>query len=275
MDGNFVSTDIRYRDRVKSRRRSTSCSTGVVNRSGGARSRSVGGRSIGGAIMEEVGGGANIISGGGGNDAAILDEVFEDAVEVSGGGDGGGGEEIVGGLEVSSAEGAVGGVSGGVENGGDEVEVMDTGDVGGEVGANTTTVEEVMIPIGDIDVVEATNNDNEVFNSTMEDGGGAKGGEGDGLGGDIGACGGMEGNMNNSVGGGDGFGGDRNEGGGNIGDNGSPVEPIPLIPRWRLREILAHAEGECICNMVQVLLLCVYRTRKMLRVLGQLLPIGK
>ena len=28
--------------------------------------------------------------------------------------------------------------------------------------------------------------------------------------------------------------------------SGISVNPIPLIPRWRLREILAHAEGECI-----------------------------
>ena len=32
--------------------------------------------------------------------------------------------------------------------------------------------------------------------------------------------------------------------GGNVGDGG--VEPIHHIPRWRLREILAHAEGECV-----------------------------
>ena len=38
------------------------------------------------------------------------------------------------------------------------------------------------------------------------------------------------------------------EGGAGSGDNGggSGVEPIHHIPRWRLREILAHAEGECI-----------------------------
>ena len=51
------------------------------------------------------------------------------------------------------------------------------------------------------------------------------------------------------VGGGDGVGGEDGAGGGNaVNDNedGSGIDPIPLIPRWRLREILAHAEGECI-----------------------------
>ena len=41
--------------------------------------------------------------------------------------------------------------------------------------------------------------------------------------------------------------------GGGEGDNsvvgedtsGINAEPMPLIPRWRLRDILAHAEGEC------------------------------
>ena len=30
----------------------------------------------------------------------------------------------------------------------------------------------------------------------------------------------------------------------------SVVEPVHHIPRWKLREILAHAEGECILSVV-------------------------
>ena len=58
-------------------------------------------------------------------------------------------------------------------------------------------------------------------------------------------------------------------------DNGSTVEPIPLIPRWRLRDILAHAEGECIKGVMKVLLLGVFRAWEVLRVLGQLLSPSK
>ena len=43
-----------------------------------------------------------------------------------------------------------------------------------------------------------------------------------------------------------GLGSEMGGGGDELGANGSPVVPIPLIPRWRLREILAHAEGKCI-----------------------------
>ena len=43
-------------------------------------------------------------------------------------------------------------------------------------------------------------------------------------------------------------GGDGNSGGVN-------VSPIPLIPRRRLREILEHAQGECI--MCSVFIVCV------------------
>ena len=143
---------------------------------------------------------------------------------------------------------------------------MGVGVIGGEVGANTVTVEEA---------INSGDDNSGVINPNIEDGGGVRADEGDGLGGNFGASGGIEGVMDDSVGGGDGFGGDENVGGDGNGDSGSPVEPIPLIPRWRLREILAHAEGECILNMVEVLLLCVYRAREMLRVLGLVLPIGK
>ena len=36
----------------------------------------------------------------------------------------------------------------------------------------------------------------------------------------------------------------------------SVIEPVHPIPRWKLREILAHAEGKCILS---VMLLCAYR----------------
>ena len=36
----------------------------------------------------------------------------------------------------------------------------------------------------------------------------------------------------------------------------SVIEPVHPIPRWKLREILAHAEGKCILS---VILLCAYR----------------
>ena len=69
-------------------------------------------------------------------------------------------------------------------------------------------------------------------------------------GGDIGAEGEVEGDVGANMGGGNELGG----GGDEIGENGSPVVPIPLIPRWRLREILAHAEGECDYGVMRVLI---------------------
>ena len=48
--------------------------------------------------------------------------------------------------------------------------------------------------------------------------------------------------------------GPNSVGGGNVsGSGGVNVSPIPLIPRRRLREILEHAQGECIiCSFVIV-----------------------
>ena len=264
MDGNFISTDIRYRDRMNSRRRSTSCSPAPTNRGGGGRSRSVGGRSICGAIKEEVGGGAAANCAEGGDGVGLIDEVFEDALEVSAVGNDVGGEEVSGVLEVPGAEGVIGGEVNSAEGDGGVVEVMDT-DAGGEVDANNITIEEVVVNIGD--------NRGE-DNSDIKEGGGVVVDEVSGMGGDIGASGGVEGNTGASVGGGSEFGGDG-LGGDNIRDNGSPVEPIPLIPRWRLREILAHAEGKCIYTVMEVLLLRVYRAREVLRVLGLVLPFSE
>ena len=233
--------------------------------------RSGGGGGIQGATVGELGGGSvpaiGVESGG---DLGLLDDVFEDALDVGGGG---GGEEIVatsgvGILEVSYTEGVVCGGSTTVGTGGDgtDLEVMDLESVGGEIGATTAKDEGAGIAIGGdnsvaefVELVERGNNNTlsgttGEINTIVEDGGGVSVGGGNRLGGGDGATGGIdidvEGVGGVSVGGGDGFGGDDGIGGGGVGDNGSTVEPIPLIPRWRLREILAHAEGECI------LLLC-------------------
>ena len=69
-------------------------------------------------------------------------------------------------------------------------------------------------------------------------------GEMDVLGGEIGGGGADGSNVDDSGCGGGAVGGVPSVN--SSGDNGSTVEPIPLIPRWRLRDILAHAEGECI-----------------------------
>ena len=103
-NGNFISTDIRYRERMNRRRRSTSCSPVPASRGGGGRSRSVGGRSVC-AIVEEVGGDDTISGAISGGDVAIPDEVFEDAVETSGGNGAEGGEEVIDIVEVSNVEG--------------------------------------------------------------------------------------------------------------------------------------------------------------------------
>ena len=75
-------------------------------------------------------------------------------------------------------------------------------------------------------------------------------------------------------------GGAEEVGGANIGggedvgavNGGVNISPIPLIPRRRLREILAHAEGECI---MLVYLLCVYRWWTLLCLLGDVLSLGE
>ena len=219
--------------------------------------RSVGGGGIRGAVMGEMDGGdVPGIGADCGGDLGLLDDVFEDALEVGGGG---GGEENIatsgiGVLEVSDAEGAIGG--GGNGGDGTDMEVMDFENVGGEVGATTADGEGAEINIGGNDSVGEIGTTADI-NPIIEDGGGVSVDGGDGLGGDNGVTGGIEGVGGASVGGGDGFGGDESIGGEGIGDNGSPVEPIPLIPRWRLREILAHAEGECILLLCSVIIVCV------------------
>ena len=244
MDGNFISTDIRYRDRINSRRRrSTSSSPLPTSRGGGNRSRSVGGRSVCGAIVEEEGGDV-VVSGAVGGEVEGQDEVFVDAEEGSGV-ENVGGEGVNAILEVPSTNG----VNGGAEGGEGMAEVPDIVGAGGEICAMDVMEE-----------VETTSRDN-VGEKSKEGGEVVLGEDVDVSGGGIGASVEVEGDMDvlgGEIGGGGEEGGNvdvSGSGGGGVGgvpsgdssrDNGSTVEPIPLIPRWRLRDILAHAEGECI-----------------------------
>ena len=210
MDGNFISTDIRYRDVLKSRRRSTSASKKspgdcIVGR------QSVGGASSGGAISpiyEEVSGGANI----------LVDDVFEepkpqiDSVGV--------GCEVLGLVnEVKDAE-----VQG---NSVGNPEKLEGGAVGGAevpvIGGNKRGVEHASRQV---------QTEGEVVGNVIHGAASVYG------------MGGVEGQGNGGAEGGDG------------GVTGGNIEPVHRMPRWRLREILAHAEGECILS---VLLLCAYR----------------
>ena len=170
---------------------------------------------------------------GGGDD--IVDEVFESVEMVISGeggeGDAGEGAEVpvnVGGGEGAEVPDNVGGGEGG--------EMMEN--IGGDGGA-IITEEQIGEKEKETDAIGRGSNDggNNVGESNLGgaeigyggaedmDGAGVVGGEGDVEGGD----GGGDGNMVD----------------GNEDNSGINVEPIPLIPRWRLREILAHAEGEC------------------------------
>ena len=204
MNGNFISTDIRYRDVLKSRRRSTSASKKssgdcVVGRQcvGGA----IGG-SVVSPISEEVIGGANV----------LVDDVFEEPkAQID---NLGVGCEAVGLVnEVKDAEVPGSGVGnpelGGGAVGGEEVAVI-TGNKRGVGHASRQVQTEVLE-----NAIEGATN---VY--------GMGGVEGQGIGGAEGGSDGM---------------------------TGGNIEPVHRMPRWRLREILAHAEGECI---ISVLLLC-------------------
>ena len=192
-----------------------------------------------GPIKEEVSPVANVVVVEGGNSDNLNDEVFVDAVE-------GGGIEGVEGVEdnvgVLNVGGAGAGVSIDVKNNGEEGvggAVMETNEEG-EIDNDYITMEEVVRDAGD--------------NDKDKEGGNGEGGEKSkveeivNIGENVGAEGGTEGNIGANVGGGDGLGGDGSE----IGEYGSPVTPIPLIPRWRLREILAHAEGKCDYGVIRV-----------------------
>ena len=275
MDGNFISTDIRYRDRINSRRRrSTSSSPLPTSRGGGNRSRSVGGRSVCGAIVEEEGGDVVVSGAVGGEVEGQIDEVFEDAQEGSGVGENVGGEGATAILEVPSTNG----VNGGAEGGEGMAEVQDIVDAGGEVCA-MNVMEEVETTIGDNVGEKSKEGGGGVVVEDVDVLGGEIGanveveGDGDVMGGEIGASGEAGGDVDVSASRGSGVGGGVPSGDSSR-DSGSTVDPIPLIPRWRLRDILAHAEGECIYSVIEVLLLSVFRAGEVLRVLGQLLSLG-
>ena len=246
MDGNYISTDIRYRDRLKSRRRSTSYAKVKSPGGGGARSRSVDLGVGGGArdsLLEEVGVGEGEGAGGGSGNV-VIDEVFEEPNNV------GGGENTV--EEVTGGDGSVevpldGNVGAGAKNSNvtsaEESVVVPGGDglgagverVVGDIGAMGS----VEVPIiGEIgggaealieEVVKVDGNGEDVLDDSNTVG-------------DVYGMGGLEAN--------DGVGGGAESGAGGAGGSGdmdgSGVEPIHHVPRWRLREILAHAEGECI-----------------------------
>ena len=82
---------------------------------------------------------------------------------------------------------------------------------------------------------------------------GGDGGSSVGSGGDIA----MEGASGSAgEGGGANFGGATEDASGAVGGSGGiSISPIPLIPRRRLREILEHAQGECI--MCSVFIMCI------------------
>ena len=196
--------------------------------------RNVGEVEIGSAVVGEVGGGgASALGGDSGASGDLMDEVFENMeMSVSGGVSGGAENIIVGAAEVPIDVGGGGGgevidVVGGVgtEEHIGEKEKETIGGNGGDGGG-------VIVGEGNPGDVNTGGNSN-LEGGEETDGASAIGGVGggDGVSGEDG------------VGGEDGAGGDNevydNE------DSGG-IDPIPLIPRWRLREILAHAEGECI-----------------------------
>ena len=207
MNGNFISTDIRYRDVLKSRRRSTSAnkkSAGDCVVGGQCAGGAIGGSAVS-PIAEEVIGGASV----------LVDDVFEEPkAQVDNLGVGCDATGLVN--EVKDAEVPGSGVGnpelGGGAVGGEEVAVI-TGNKRGVGHASRQVQTEVLE-----NAIEGATN---VY--------GMGGVEGQGIGGAEGGSGGM---------------------------TGGNIEPVHRMPRWRLREILAHAEGECI---ISVLLLCAYR----------------
>ena len=207
MNGNFISTDIRYRDVLKSRRRSTSAnkkSAGDCVVGGQCAGGAIGGSAVS-PIAEEVIGGASV----------LVDEVFEEPkAQIDNLGVGNDATGLVN--EVKDAEVPGSGVGnpelGGGAVGGEEVAVI-TGNKRGVGHASRQVQTEVLE-----NAIEGATN---VY--------GMGGVEGQGIGGAEGGSGGM---------------------------TGGNIEPVHRMPRWRLREILAHAEGECI---ISVLLLCAYR----------------
>ena len=146
------------------------------------------------------------------------------------------GEGNVVGGDVSSALG--GDIAGDNHNSVDLVDnvFVEGEDVGGDdfggviEGAGTSDV--------DVDAIGGEVKVEDVKERESVEGGGGEGGS-------------VGGGAEDAIGGGSG-GGDGDSGATNV----SNLRPVPLITRRRLREILAHAEGECI---VLVCILCVCR----------------
>ena len=255
MDGHFISTDIRYRELMNNRRRSTSYRKIRSPGGGVGRSKSVDASFIGGAIgniSEEVGGVEGAIGGGGGG-SSLVDEVFEPMESV-----GGAMDLNVGGAvprvdeEVHSNTGAL---KDGVERKedesvgikeGDGEEIIDGAVGGAEVPGDVDVenvgkgaVEGLEVPV----LVESRGGARDSLENVLEEGeieGGVgnnrEGGEDVlGMGGfEEFGCGGAEGVSSANVSGG----------------AESVVEPVHHIPRWKLYEILAHAEGEYVISVL-------------------------
>ena len=190
--------------------------------------------------MEEIG----VEEGVGGDSATgVVDDVFEEPINVNGG-------ENMGDIAVSGAN---------------NVEVPNVGvGAGGAVTVNISSEAKLEGPGGDnlIEGVGEVAGDVSVMDKMEVEGGEVQGRGAEGLVGEKpkeviipGEV--LGGDDDNTMGGVYGMDGLGTEGG--VGEEGaeggatvsgseesSGVEPVHHIPRWRLREILAHAEGKCI-----------------------------
>ena len=247
---------------MNNRRRSTSYRKVKSPGGGSSRSKSVDAGLVGGAIgriSEEVGGieGDGAVGGGGSN---LVDEVFE-PIPNSGGvtdvmdvpnrgavpkmieevqtnneiapknaGVEGEVEEIVG-VKDGGREDLVEGAVGGVEVPDDinvDVEKVDGGAVGG---LEVPVVEDVKG--GAKESISNVLEEGEIGMSVESERGGGE---------DVYGMGEFEVFSNRGAEGG--------VGGADVGGAECVVEPVHHIPRWKLYEILAHAEGECIVSVV-------------------------
>ena len=128
------------------------------------------------------------------------------------------------------------------------------GDIAGDNHNSVDLVDNVFVDLVDNVFVEGEDVGGDVFGGVVE-GAGASGINVDAVGGEVkledvkeresveggGGEGSVSGGGEDAIGGGSGGGGGDSEG-----VNVANLRPVPLITRRRLREILAHAEGECI-----------------------------
>ena len=139
---------------------------------------------------------------------------------------------------------------------------------GGDVKLEPLNSIEVITGVGrgaDGDAHTSTNNSNEVKGEKEKGSGSIT------VGGETGGAENVSGGGAENV---SGWGADANEdGGANVGSSvRSNVGSIPQIPRSRLREILQHAEGECI--MLKCMFHILYRWWSLWNVLGNVLSLG-